>query len=182
MFIYKLAKLLRTIVTSDLKWTKNTDYLVKKANARMQLLVKAASFSPPLNDLKIIYISFVRSLLEQCCVVWNSSLTEENINDLERVQKSAMKIIFDTKYKGYENSLKTLDMDTLANRRSKLCLEFAKKCVKNENLQHKFPLNDKSHTMRTRRPEKYKVTHAKKEKYKKSAKIQMQMMLNRDEQ
>lgn len=93
----------------------------------MQLLVKAASFNPPINDLKTIYISFVRSLLEQCCIVWNSSLTEENIKDLERVQKSAMKVIFNTNYKGYRNSLNTLDMDTLAIRRKILCLEFAKK-------------------------------------------------------
>ena len=174
------VKLLGTIVTSDLKWNKNTDYLVKKANARMQLLVKAASFNPPINDLKTIYISFIRSLPEQCCVVWNSSLTEENKNNLERIQKSTMKIFFDTKYKGYRNLLNNLDMDTLENRRNKLCLEFAKKCVKNEKLKDKFPANDKSHTMRTRKSEKYKVTHARKEKYKKSAKIQMQMMLNKE--
>ena len=32
------AKLLGTYITSDLKWNKNTDYLIKEANERMRLL------------------------------------------------------------------------------------------------------------------------------------------------
>ena len=32
------AKLLGTYITSDLKWNKNTDYLIKEANKRMRLL------------------------------------------------------------------------------------------------------------------------------------------------
>ena len=37
------AKLLGTIITSDLKWEKNTATIVKKANARMELVRKVAS-------------------------------------------------------------------------------------------------------------------------------------------
>ena len=41
------VKLLGTIITNDLKWSKNTDYLVKKANARMRLLQKIVEFNAP---------------------------------------------------------------------------------------------------------------------------------------
>ena len=35
----------------------------------------------------------IRSKIEQSAVVWHSSLTKKNKRDLERVQKSALKII-----------------------------------------------------------------------------------------
>ena len=87
------TRLLGTIITNDLKWDRNTKYLVDKANARMQLLRKVAEFGAPLEDLKIVYVLFVRSILEQSATVWHSSLTQENKEDLERVQKSAFKVI-----------------------------------------------------------------------------------------
>ena len=59
------TRLLGTIISNDLKWDLNTSNLVKKANGRMQLLRKVASFGAPIDDLKDIYILFVRSILEQ---------------------------------------------------------------------------------------------------------------------
>ena len=64
----------------------------------MQILRKASSFGASEDDLKNIYFLYVRSQLEQSAVVWHSSLTEENIADLERVQKTAVKIILKNKY------------------------------------------------------------------------------------
>ena len=48
------TRLLGTMLTDDLGWDLNTATLVKKANARMQLLCKVASFGAPLEDLKTI--------------------------------------------------------------------------------------------------------------------------------
>ena len=96
------TKMLGTIISDDLKWDLNTQNLVKKANARMALLRKVASFGAPLEDLKTIYVLFIRSILEQSATVWHSSLSEENIKDLERVQKSAIRIILKEKYNGYK--------------------------------------------------------------------------------
>ena len=172
------TRLLGTIIQNDLKWDLNTRNLVKKANARMELLRCVASFSPPKDDLRIIYTLFIRSILEQSAVVWHSSLTQENIEDLERVQKTAVKIILGSNYKGYEEGLRQLGLETLDKRREQLCLNFAKKCVKNERLQHMFPLKTKSHSMKTRKPEKFKVYKANNERYKNSAIIYMQNLLN----
>ena len=122
------------MISNDLKWDLNTATIVKKANARMQLLRKVASFSTSAEDLKTIYILYVRSLLEQSATVWHSSLTQENINDLERVQKSAIKIILQDKYQGYEKGLAQLNIETLSKRREKLCLSFALKCANHPKL------------------------------------------------
>ena len=39
------TKLLGTIITSDLKWNKNTENIVKETNKRTQLLHKASKFT-----------------------------------------------------------------------------------------------------------------------------------------
>ena len=67
--VVKEAKLLGVIITDDLKWDRNTDYIVKKANMRMELLRKVANFSTSIEDKKEIYVLYVRSVLEQSSVV-----------------------------------------------------------------------------------------------------------------
>ena len=176
------TRLLGTILSDDLGWDLNTASIVKKANARMALLRKVASFGTPPEDLKIIYVLFIRSILEQSATVWHSSLTVENVNDLERVQKSAIKVILQEKFKGYQNGLAMLDLEDLKTRRENLCLEFAKKCVKSKQLCHMFPKNTKSHKMNTRKNEVYEVQHANTGRLKNSAIIYMQNLLNEDEQ
>ena len=172
------TRLLGTILTDDLKWDSNTSSIVKKANARMELLRRVASFGPPVDDLKNIYILFIRSMLEQSATVWHSSLTEENASDLERVQKSAVKVILDQKYNGYQNGLAQLGLENLRERRENICLEFARKCVKNKKLDHMFPKNVNTHSMETRNKETYLVQHANTERLQKSAIIHMQKLLN----
>jgi hypothetical protein len=50
------TRLLGTIITKDLTWDLNTQNIVKKANARMQLLRKVSSFGTPTEDLVNVYI------------------------------------------------------------------------------------------------------------------------------
>ena len=73
--IVKEVKLLGTYITDDLKWNKNTTELVKKSYKRMQLLNRAARFTKNVRDLRSIYLTYVRSILDQSAVVWHSSLT-----------------------------------------------------------------------------------------------------------
>ena len=57
--IVKETKLLGTIITDDLKWTKNTKEIVKKSYQRMQLLNAAASYTSNTFDLKSIYLTYI---------------------------------------------------------------------------------------------------------------------------
>ena len=66
--------------------------------ARMELLRRVASFGTSLFDMKPIYHLFVQSLLGQLATVWHSSLTDEYSTNLERVQKSAVKIMMGAHY------------------------------------------------------------------------------------
>ena len=175
------TKLLGSIITDDLKWDKNTSKIVRNANARMELLRKVASFGTNIDDLKTVYILYIRSILEQSATVWHSSLTQENVSDLERVQRSALKVILQDKYKGYERSLAQLGLETLSSRREQMCLAFAQKCTKNKKMKHMFPLSQKNHQMNTRDEGKYRVYHANTDRLKNSAIIYMQNLLNENE-
>ena len=172
------TQLLGTIITSDLRWEENTNHIVKKSNSRMELLRRVASFGADVSDLRKIYILFVRSQLEHSCVVWHSSLTEQQKSDLERVQRSALKIILGTKYESYRKALIVLDLEPLEERRKYLCLRFAQKCTKNDLTKKMFPSNDMLHKMDKRSKENFKVQFAKTERLKNSAIIYMQNLLN----
>ena len=170
-------KLLGVTVTSDLKWNQNTNTLVRKSYARMQILRKLYGFSVPIADLIKIYIIYVRSLLEISCVVWASSLTEQQITKLERIQKVALRIILGDSYQSYENALAITKLQTLHERRKDLCLKFAKKCLKNNRANDIFPLNTVTDTA-TRHREKYFVQMARTDRLAKSAVPYMQRLLN----
>ena len=167
-------------MNDKLKWDSNTSYLVKRANARMRLLHKLVEFSVPQKDLLAIYTMYVRSILEQSCQVWHSSLKMENFHDLERVQKNALRIILKENYISYANALHLTGLLRLFERRSKLCLNFAKSCLKTETMRSMFPLNSKAHYMKTRFREKYTVTEARTDRLKNSAIPYMQSLLNNE--
>ena len=139
------VKLLETIVANNLKWEENTASLVKRAHSRMQLLRKVAGFSSNIKDLLTIYKIFIRSVLEQTCSVWHSSLTVDLSTDLERVQKCALRIILGKYYKSYKEACSKVGIEDLATRRASLCLSFAKKCLTNPKMKHIFPENQQNY-------------------------------------
>ena len=176
--VLRSTKLLGTIISDDLKWDLNTQNIVLRANSRMELLRRVASFGASVNDLKNIYFLFIRSLLEQSAPLWHSSLSQENRKDIERIQKSAMTIILGHPIKSYKKALIKLNMESLEDRREYQCLQFAIKCTENPKLKSMFPENDKIHEMKTRNVEKFKVQHAKTSRLQSSAIIYMQGLLN----
>ena len=174
------AKLLGTYITSDLKWNKNTDFLIKEANKRMRLLHAASKF---VNDRKILtqlYYTHIRCRLEQSAVLWHSSLTVKNIVDLERVQKAAVRIIIGHRYDSYSQTLKFLNIETLFDRREKLCLRFAKRSLNVENFKHLFPLYKNEHNMKTRYSPKFEQAKTSSKRYKISTIPHLQRMLNKE--
>ena len=176
--VVKETKLLGVFITSDLKWNRNTEQLVKDASRRMRVLHRASQFSSNKQDLIVIYKMYIRSKLEQSASVWHSSLSKCNENDLERVQKSALKVILKDKYSDYKNALKNLNIESLCERRELLCLKFAKKGLKLENFKRMFPIQVSNHLMDKRVSNKLKVNSAKTERYFRSSIPYMQRKLN----
>ena len=171
------TKLLGLQLSSDLSWTKNTNILVRKSYARLTILRKLYSFNIPVKDLVIIYISYIRSLLEQSCVVWHSSLTQADSDKLERVQKVSLRIILKDSYECYEQALIRTELETLKDRRTKLCLKFAKSSAKNTFTADMFPEKEQ-HLHDVRNREKYDIQFARTWRLYQSAIPYMQRLLN----
>ena len=126
------CKLLGLTITNKLSWSKNTENLVKKANTRMLILHKLYEFNLPLEEMVSIYTLFIRSAAEYCCVVWHSSITEEECRNIERVQKIALRIILQEDYSDYAKALELCGLESFRDRRTKLSYSFAKKCLKSD--------------------------------------------------
>ena len=124
-----------------------------------------------------IYFLYIRSVLEYNSSVWLSSITQEERNDLERVQRCACRIILKDEYISYESALSRLNLQNLSERRKTLALRFAKKCTTNDRFENWFPLNDKE-ALNLRNPEKHKVKFARTLRLCKSSIPAMQRLLN----
>ena len=124
---------------------------------------------------------YIRSILEYCSVVWHSTLTAEQSNNIENVQKLCMKIILGPDYKGYVNSLEKCGLETLESSREAKCLKFGLKCLLHPIHSKLFPVNphilseNNSHPNR----EHFTVNWARTDSYRMSAVPYIQRMLNK---
>lgn len=175
------VKLLGVIISNDLKWHKNTSYLTKKANRKMRMLHIAAKFTRNKEHLKHIYKTFIRSNLEFSSTVWHSSLSVADRQDLERIQKAAVKVILGKEYVDYSQALSDLNLESLDKRREGMALKFAKNSLNNANFSKLFPLRRVKHEMSCRMSDKYSVNFSKTRRYKDSAVPYLQGLLNKDD-
>ena len=84
------------------------------------------------SELLDVFNKQVRSVLELAVPAWNPGLTIEEEKQIERVQKTAFRIILGVDYITYEEALETLECETLKERRQKISLKFAKRALKHE--------------------------------------------------
>ena len=123
--VVEKTKILGTILTNSLSWDDNCANIIKKVNARMQLLRKVWSFGSSITEMVQLWKVFCRSILEQSCVLWDSGLSQENRNSLERTQKTFLRLILEEDYRNYENALTVCQLETLENCRKTQTLKFA---------------------------------------------------------
>ena len=81
-------------------------------------------------------------------------------------------------YIDYENALKKSNLDSLVERRARVCLKFAKACTKNEAVKNIFSLNPVEYHLETRDREVFHVVMVRTERYRKSAVPYMMRLLN----
>ena len=169
------AKILGTVITDQLTWDANCLAIIKKCNMRLQLLRVVASFGADPQVMKVIYMQYIRVILEGSCQVWSGALTKRNRRDLERVQKISLKIILPSMT--YKQALTHLNLEPLEIRRKALTIRFAKNARNHPKLKHIFTLNPRKHTMQLRKHKTF-TQHANTRKYLNLPKVYMKKLLN----
>ena len=136
--VVEVFKLLGVMVRSDLKWSDNSDYICKKRKAHLWMLRRLIKLGATVEEMLDVYQKQVRSVLEMAVPVWQAGLTQVEVKQIERVQRTAFHIIIGEQYEDYDQACKELEYDKLGDRRYKLCKNFANKAVKHPEFQSWF--------------------------------------------
>ena len=128
-----MHKVLGITLCDNLKWGQNTKEIVDKACKRLYLLRVLKRAGVPPDHLITIYCALVRSVFEYACQVWSSSVQSHLKQQLERVQKRALRIIFPGS--DYEKAPCRGSIPSLSERRLCLCNKtFDKACEPSSRL------------------------------------------------
>ena len=117
--IVKHAKLLGVTISSDLKWNLHIDNICKKASKKLYALRLLRRNGIPTSTLLSVYCTCIRPTLEYACEVWHGSLQSYLNDQIEAVQKRALRIIYSNL--SYKDAMVTANIDTLEARRVSLC-------------------------------------------------------------
>ena len=89
------SKILGLYISDNLSWSRNCREICKKAYSRLQMITKLKYVGVSTEDLLDIYILYIRSIAEYCSTVFHSSLTVEQSEKLERLQKTCLRVILE---------------------------------------------------------------------------------------
>jgi hypothetical protein len=101
-------------ITNDLKWNTHISGIVKKVSTRLFFLCQLKRTKISTKDLLTFYLTCVRPVMEYACPVFHDSLPNYLCDDLEKLQKRALHIIFPTL--PYAEALVEAGVDSLFNR------------------------------------------------------------------
>ena len=126
-------KLVGVIISDDLRWNKNTDFICLKATRKLWTLRRLKQYELDIFHIFDVYCKEVRSLLEMAVPVWHGGLTKSESKQIENVQKTAFKIILGPHYINYEVACTIFGVEPLELRRIQLCVKFSKRDLKKPN-------------------------------------------------
>ena len=132
------TKLLGIFLTPNLKWQANSREICLKAMSRMWLLRRLRLIKLDTELILEYYLKEIRPLVEFGVAIWNSGLTKGQVNDLEKVQKVALKIILHEDYTSYEVACTLMNISPLEYRRTELCTNYAVKLYRSPKSSEYF--------------------------------------------
>ena len=135
----KLEKFLGIHLHFDLKWNIHVSSIVSKTAYLLTSFTYLRRFGLATQIMVLCYKSYIRPLTEYTCLVWDSAMTIDQSDRIERLQKRAYKIIWGSGYVDYETSLKVLKLESLKERRHKLVVDFGRKILDSETHRDLLP-------------------------------------------
>jgi hypothetical protein len=100
--------------------------MLQKIPKRYYIIFQLAKIGIAHREIVMIYCAIIRSILEYACVVWHSGLTIAQSEDIERVQKRCLRIIYPEL--SYKDALFVAGLNKLCDRREDLVRKFLKTC------------------------------------------------------
>ena len=139
-------KLLGLNISSNLKWNAHVSELVRKVSTRLYFLRQLKKSHVATRELLLFYITCIRSILEYGSPVFHRALPSYLSEDLERLQKRAMKIIYPEL--SYAKALELAGLLTLYDRREAIAAKLFDEICANQ-----------SHSLHELLPSKYQPSY-----------------------
>ena len=122
-------KLLGLVVRSDLSWSSNTNTMCQKVFSRMWILRRLKGLGADREALLDTYNQQILSIVEFAAPVWTPGLTQSQAHQIERVQKTAVRVILGDSYTSYKQGLALMKLEPIQQRRKRLCAKFTTKAI-----------------------------------------------------
>jgi len=165
-------KLLGLKINDKMKWNEHVSAICSKAATRLHFLKLLKRANVSVDDMLHYYQTVIRPVTEYACAVWGSSLTKAQSNQLESIQRRALKIIHNNNI-DILNTLKELPL--LSERREILTRSFFAHVFLDDNncLHHLLPQKrDSVIVNKLRNARQYLPPIPRTERFKKSAVFQ----------
>ena len=91
-------------VNSKFKWDQQQESVLNKAHQMLGIIKRTCNFITDVNKRRSLYISLVRSQFEHCSIIWRPH-NETEISGFEKLQKKAIKWIFNEHIQHYDDEL-----------------------------------------------------------------------------
>ena len=154
----------------------HVQHLTHRFYSRMWILrhLKAAGIAE--DRLVQVYCCYMRPVIEYASNVYGCLLSEEAEERVEQLQRNALRVIYKSG-KSYIKLREQAQIDTLKSRRTENFRKFSLKVNASDRFRNQW-LTTKDHNKNTRCQEKYKITHAKWDRYKNGHLNNMKRILN----
>ena len=149
------AKILGLNISNDLKWNCRIDFIIMIAKKRLHGVsqLKRSGLGP--HELVQFFCTCIRLITEYACPVFHDGLPLYLSNELECVQKRAMRIIFP--FCTYNEALVKSGLTKLSDRRPELVDKLFKEVLQNEqNKLHELLPARNTCTLNLRNMRKFK--------------------------
>ena len=112
------TKLLGVTINRKLTWNDHIREMVKKAARKLYFLVQMKRFNIPAEDIIAYYYACIRSVIDYTCPLFHHALPKYPRQELERIQKRALAIV----YPGlkYGDALARASLETIQDHHSEL--------------------------------------------------------------
>ena len=153
------------------------DYIKKKFRAKFWTIIHLRRAGIRGNQLYRLYAALIRPVLETNCVIFHSMLTGTQSDDLERLQKLALRVCFGTS-RSYAALLAAWNIKTLKQRRADMLRKFTAKAMANNRFSEKWFVQraEVDQDIRRRRP--FQERKARTSRYYNSPLLTMQRIAN----
>ncbi len=125
------VKLLGRNISNDLKWNIHVDEIVRKVSTRLYFLRQLKRANVPIKELLLFYVTCLRPITEYACQVFHNGLPLYLVDDLERLQKRALRTIYPSLT--YREALTASKLPTLYDRRDGLTKRLFNEISSNPN-------------------------------------------------